>query len=224
MVAGFVIGKAFLGGDQAFVAADAAVGAREEGEAFFQRQRQLLLVVIERFAGGVNLFGVVSQGFGEVFKDAQIIDDQAVLLAGRVKSIGAAHGLGQRLVADGFIQVHAVANGRVEAGEQLGSYYEDFQRVAGVAVAVEHSFLLAGLRVYGLPALEGGWVERQAELAPAAYYLVQTKAPSLTLTKICSLRRFGGLSAYTLLSQINDFTVLQRIQSLRHTVSAIAYV
>ena len=87
----------------------------------------------------------------------------------------------------------------------MGGYYEDFQRVAGVAVAVEHSLLQACLRVYGLPALEGDWVERQTELAPAAYYLVQTKAPSLTLTKICSLRRFGGLSAYTLLSQINDF-------------------
>ena len=47
-----------------------------------------------RFAGGVNFFGVVSQGFGEVFEDAQIIDDQAVLLAGAVESIGAAHGLG----------------------------------------------------------------------------------------------------------------------------------
>ena len=71
-----------------------------------------------------------------------------------------------------------------EVGEQLGGYYEDFQRVASVAVAVEHSLLQACLRVYGLPALEGGWVERQAELAPATYYLVQTKAPLLTLVKI----------------------------------------
>ena len=54
MITGFVVGEALLGGDQAFVAADAAVGVREEGEAFFQRQRQLLLVVIERFAGGVE--------------------------------------------------------------------------------------------------------------------------------------------------------------------------
>ena len=111
-----------------------------------------------------------------------------MLLAGRVKSIGAAHGLGQGLVADGFIQVHAVADGRVKAGEQLGGYYEDFQRVAGVAVALEHELLQAGLRVYGLPALEGDWVKRQTELAPAAYYLVQTKAPLLTVAKICMLK------------------------------------
>ena len=128
------------------------------------------------------------------------------------------------MVADGFIQVHAVANGRVKAGEQLGGYYEDFQRVAGVAVALEHELLQAGLRVYGLPALEGDWVKRQTELAPAAYYLVQTKAPLLTVAKICSLRRFDELSARMLLSQIGDFTILHRIQLLRHTVVVIVCV
>ena len=94
LVAGFVVGEALLGGDQAFVADYAAVGVRKEGKAFFQRQRQLLLVFIERFAGGIDFFGGLSQGFGEVFKDAEVIDYQAVLLAGRVEPIGAAHGLG----------------------------------------------------------------------------------------------------------------------------------
>ena len=80
----------------------------------------------------------------------------------------------------------------------MGGYYEDFQRVAGVAVALEHELLQAGLRVYGLPALEGDWVERQAELAPAAYYLAQTKAPLLTLAKICMLK---GVLANLLLTR-----------------------
>jgi hypothetical protein len=57
-----------------------------------------------------------------------------------VGAVGARDGLQQGVVAHGFVEVHGLQDGRVEAGQQFGGDDEDLQRVVRVAVTVEQFF------------------------------------------------------------------------------------
>jgi hypothetical protein len=57
------------------------------------------------------------------------------------------------VVAHGFVDVHGLQDGRVEAGQQFGGDDEDLQRVVGVAVAVEQFFFGVAVAFQGAVAL-----------------------------------------------------------------------
>src|SRR5680860_413767 len=97
-------------------------------------------------------------GLGYIVEDAQVVDDQTVSLGAAVGAVGAADGLQQRVVAERFVQIHRLKDGRVEAGEELRSDDQHLERIGGVAEAVEELLLSVALAAEGgvlvLPAVD----------------------------------------------------------------------
>ena len=80
------------------------------------------------------------QGLGHIVEDADVVDDQAVRLLLAAGAVGAADGLQEVMVLHRLVEIHHLQDGRIEAGEQFAGDDDEFQRVSGIAEAVEQFF------------------------------------------------------------------------------------
>ena len=75
---------------------------------------------------------VEGQRLGDVVEDAEVVDDQAVGLVGRVDPVGAGDRLQEGVLLERLVEVLAVQDRGVEAGQQLRRDDDDLQRVGRV--------------------------------------------------------------------------------------------
>ena len=69
---------------------------------------------------------------GDVVEDAEVVDDQPMGLVRRVDAVGAGDRLQQRVLLQRLVEVLAVQDRGVEAGEQLRRDDDDLQRIGGI--------------------------------------------------------------------------------------------
>ena len=91
------------------------------------------------------------QCLGGVIEDAEVVDDATEGLF-REEPVGPADGLKEGVILQRLIEIHRLENGRVEAGEELGSDDEDLE---GIFLGVEaFEKLLLDALVHGILLLE----------------------------------------------------------------------
>ena len=127
-----VVGDRRLCLDEALVAADRSVDAGEERQRSGDGRLELVLEFLDVGDDLLDRLLVERQRLGDVVEDAEVVDDQPMGLVGRIDAVGAGDRLQQRVLLQRLVEVLAVQDRRIEAGEQLRRDDDDLQRVGGV--------------------------------------------------------------------------------------------
>lgn len=146
-VAHIVVGQAFLGGDESFVAVEGAVYVREVGETFLHGCGEFGLEVDDIRDDAAETFFVEFERLGNVIEDTEIIHDETVRLFIAVGAVGSRNGLQQGVIAHGLVETHGLQDRRLQRIEPQDATMLSHQIATSIKALFPEALRLEGLRL-----------------------------------------------------------------------------
>ena len=141
--------QAVLRSGKSFPAINSPINSREESKTFAHQFGNLCFHFINVGDDFFESSLIKVKSVGELFEDANIIDDQAVGLRVPVDTVCSANCLQKGMILHRLVQIHCLQNRRIESSKQLGSNDDQLQGVLRVSEAIQNlRFLICGTTIF----------------------------------------------------------------------------